>query len=200
MVLFIYLFLRCYLFIHERHRGGWGQRCRQREKQAPCREPDVELDLGSPGSRPGLKTGAKPLSHPGIPGILFKCVCVSVHLTSFLGSKKSVVYLCTPTRAENNKGKEYSESCMFVFHTGRRWQGNILPTSFPGELGLYDCIGSHMLLNQCAKHQIHSSINEKILKLLFKLMIVTVREVFFSLNVDTVGMPGWLSSWALPSA
>ena len=28
---------------------------RQREKQAPCREPDVELDPGSPGSGPGLK-------------------------------------------------------------------------------------------------------------------------------------------------
>ena len=28
---------------------------RQREKQAPCREPDVELDPRSPGSCPGLK-------------------------------------------------------------------------------------------------------------------------------------------------
>ena len=27
----------------------------QREKQAPCREPDVGLDSGSPGSGPGLK-------------------------------------------------------------------------------------------------------------------------------------------------
>ena len=43
------------------------QRHRQREKQAPCREPDVRLDLGSPGSRSGLKAGAKPLNHPGIP-------------------------------------------------------------------------------------------------------------------------------------
>ena len=39
----------------------------QREKQAPCREPDVGLDPGTPGSRPGPKAGAKPLSHPGIP-------------------------------------------------------------------------------------------------------------------------------------
>ena len=28
---------------------------RQRENQAPCREPDVGLDAGSPGSHPGLK-------------------------------------------------------------------------------------------------------------------------------------------------
>ena len=33
---------------------GERQRHRQREKQAPCREPDVGLDLRSPGSGPGL--------------------------------------------------------------------------------------------------------------------------------------------------
>ena len=31
------------------------QRHRQREKQAPCREPDVGLDPGTPESLPGLK-------------------------------------------------------------------------------------------------------------------------------------------------
>ena len=31
------------------------QRHRQREKQAPCWEPDVGLNAGSPGSHPGLK-------------------------------------------------------------------------------------------------------------------------------------------------
>ena len=46
------------------------QRHRQREKQAPCREPDVGLDPRTQGSRPGPKAGAKPLSHPGIPEIL----------------------------------------------------------------------------------------------------------------------------------
>ena len=39
---------------------------RKREKQAPCREPDVGLDPWTPGSPPGPKAGAKPLSHPGI--------------------------------------------------------------------------------------------------------------------------------------
>ena len=56
---FIYLFM----IDIERER----QRHRQREKQAPCREPDVGLDPGSPGLRPGPKAGTKPLSHPGIP-------------------------------------------------------------------------------------------------------------------------------------
>ena len=37
----------------EREKGG--QRHRQREKQAPCREPDMGLNPGSPGSGLGLK-------------------------------------------------------------------------------------------------------------------------------------------------
>ena len=40
---------------------------RQREKQAPYKDPNVGLYPGSPGSRPGPKAGAKPQSHPGIP-------------------------------------------------------------------------------------------------------------------------------------
>ena len=50
----IFIFLR-FLFIYswETHRER--QRHRQREKQAPCREPDVGLHLGSPGSLSGLK-------------------------------------------------------------------------------------------------------------------------------------------------
>ena len=42
-----------------------------REKQAPCREPDVGVDSGSPGPRPGPKAGTKPQSHPGIPMLSF---------------------------------------------------------------------------------------------------------------------------------
>ena len=34
-------------------------------------EPDVGLDPRTPGSRPRLKAGAKPLSHPGIPCMTF---------------------------------------------------------------------------------------------------------------------------------
>ena len=38
------------------------QRRRPREEQAPCREPDGGLDPGTPGSRPGPKADAHPLS------------------------------------------------------------------------------------------------------------------------------------------
>ena len=41
-----------FLFI-DREREG--QRHRQREKQASCREPDVGLNPGTPGSSPGLQ-------------------------------------------------------------------------------------------------------------------------------------------------
>ena len=54
-----------------RERERERQRHRQREKQAPCREPEVGLDPGSPGSCPGPKAGTKPLSHPGIPSYEF---------------------------------------------------------------------------------------------------------------------------------
>ena len=43
------------------------QRHRQREKQAPCREIDVGLDPGTPGSYPESKASAKSLRHPGTP-------------------------------------------------------------------------------------------------------------------------------------
>ena len=53
--------------MRDKERERERQRHRQREKQAPCREPDVGLNPGTPRSRPGPKAGAKPLSHPGIP-------------------------------------------------------------------------------------------------------------------------------------
>ena len=63
----ITLFLRFLIyFINETHTHR-ERESRQREEQAPCREPDMGHDPGSPGSRPGPKAGAKPLSHPGIP-------------------------------------------------------------------------------------------------------------------------------------
>ena len=53
--------------------GTQWEREREAETQAEAepgsmhRKPDVGLDPGSPGSRPGPKAGAKPLHHPGIP-------------------------------------------------------------------------------------------------------------------------------------
>ena len=43
------------------------QRHRQREKQTPCREPDVGLDPRTQGSRPESKADTQPLSHSGVP-------------------------------------------------------------------------------------------------------------------------------------
>ena len=41
--------------MRDTQRGRGGLRHRQREKQAPCREPDVGLDPRAPGSGPGPK-------------------------------------------------------------------------------------------------------------------------------------------------
>ena len=43
------------------------QRHRQREKQAPCRDPNAGLDPRTPGSRPEPKADAQPLTPPGAP-------------------------------------------------------------------------------------------------------------------------------------
>ena len=40
-------------------------------EQAPCREPDVGLDPGSPESGPGWKADAQPLSPSCVPLFLF---------------------------------------------------------------------------------------------------------------------------------
>ena len=45
------------------------ERDRQREKQVPCREPDVGLYPGTLGSCPGPKAGDQSLSHPGVPAL-----------------------------------------------------------------------------------------------------------------------------------
>ena len=51
----------------ERERDG---RHRQREKQAPWREPDAGLNPRTPGSRPEPKADVQPLSHPGTPSLI----------------------------------------------------------------------------------------------------------------------------------
>ena len=60
--------------MRETHTERERERKREREAETQAegeagsmhREPDVGLDSGSPGSHPGLKAGAKLLSHPGV--------------------------------------------------------------------------------------------------------------------------------------
>ena len=44
---------------------------REAEGERLHAEPDLGLHPRTPGSRPGLKAGAKLLNHPGIPGSNF---------------------------------------------------------------------------------------------------------------------------------
>ena len=65
---------RFYWFICERPRKRekerQGQRHRQREKQTPTRRLRWDFTL-DPGSPPELKADAQPLSHKGVPDMLF---------------------------------------------------------------------------------------------------------------------------------
>ena len=53
----------------------------EREKQAPYKKPVVGLDPGSPGSCPGPKAGAQPLSYPGVPHVTFRSL--NYHLSNW---------------------------------------------------------------------------------------------------------------------
>ena len=63
----IFIFLKI-VFMRETER----QRHRQREKQTPWGEPDVELDPRTLGSQPESKADTQPLSHPRTPTLLIE--------------------------------------------------------------------------------------------------------------------------------
>ena len=60
-----------YLFLRDTEKGRDREAERQREKQAPCGEPDAELDPGTLGSHPELEVDTQPLSHLGVPIVLY---------------------------------------------------------------------------------------------------------------------------------
>ena len=62
-------FFKKILFIYSWDTERERRRYRQREKQAPCRQPDVGLDSKTPGSCPEPKADAQQLRHPGIPTV-----------------------------------------------------------------------------------------------------------------------------------
>ena len=71
------------MIVTERERGAETQA--EGEAGSMHREPDVGFDLGSPGSRPGPKAGAKPLRHPGIPDM------ITINATAWMGLKTIVL-------------------------------------------------------------------------------------------------------------
>ena len=64
---------RFYLFIHERQRER-GRDLRQREKQAPCREPDVGLNFRSKDHALSQRQALNRWATQGSPTIIFKSV------------------------------------------------------------------------------------------------------------------------------
>ena len=79
---------------------------REREKQAPRREPNAGLDPRTPGPCPGPKAGAKLLSQPGI-------------LNFWLSNRNMVYWILPKCHSLAQTGKTIS--CTFI-----RVQGNTL--------------------------------------------------------------------------
>ena len=123
-----------------REREKERQRLGQREKQAPCREPDVGFHPGTPGSRSGPKAGGKPLSHPGIPflyslgkyPVMWLSDCMVVLFLIFWGTPILASTVATPVSITSNSARGFLflyiltnivVSCVFNFsyHTGMRW-------------------------------------------------------------------------------
>ena len=71
------------------------ERHRQREKQAPCGEPDVGLDPRTPGSRPKPKADAQSLGHPGVPHVsivkIMKCILHMSRYRNVRTAKKAII-------------------------------------------------------------------------------------------------------------
>ena len=79
------------------------QRHRQREKQAPCRDPDAGLDPRTLGSQPEPKAETQPLSHPdSTPRTLFQALSQAVTGVPTLPMFDSRVYL------QSNSGRKSS--------------------------------------------------------------------------------------------
>ena len=68
----------------DRERERERERERQTDRQTDrgrSRELDVGLNPGGPGSRPEMKAGSRPLSHPGIAYISFFCVIPNLFIS-----------------------------------------------------------------------------------------------------------------------
>ena len=91
-VLFCFVFF--FFLIYDSHTEREREREREVETQVEGeagsmnREPNVGLDPGSPGSRPGPKAGAKPLRHPGIP---IACVLRGVFFNMGISSHSNTI-------------------------------------------------------------------------------------------------------------
>ena len=87
------LFFKNILFIYLWQTQREGQRHGQREKQAPCREPDVGLRSPDPGSHPDPKADAEPLSHPGVPSHCWKIIIDLIYIRKCLSSTNSIFHV-----------------------------------------------------------------------------------------------------------
>ena len=85
-------------------------------------EPNVGLNPGYPGSRPGPKAGTKPLHHPGIPNLFF----IGVQLTNIQNNTQCSSRQVSPSVPVTHSPHSSSSS------------PSSTPSSFPRVSSLYD--------------------------------------------------------------
>ena len=103
--------MRDTLCLRERQRHRW------REKQAPCREPDVRLDPRTPGSQLQPKAYTQPLSHPGSPKDALKTL-LGFNKYIFFFNKVSEIYM--PSSQTGNPGKEFQQNILSIKHDNKK--------------------------------------------------------------------------------
>ena len=124
------------------------QRHRQREKQAPCREPDVGLDPRSPGSCPGLKAT---LNRWATWAALWDIFLLSFSLALFLKSFKPFPFKQNPTAFSDNRPcvqwNSHSESLRLEGSSQVWSQLNLLGKAL--EHHVWDTIADFLCLSGC---------------------------------------------------
>ena len=79
--IFLFSLILKILFVQWRHRE-MRERHRQKEKQAPCRKPNVGLIPQTPGSRLEPRADGQLLSHPVVPNSIFLYLIIGIPMLS----------------------------------------------------------------------------------------------------------------------
>ena len=114
-----------YLFMTDRQTHTEKQRHRQREKQAPCREPDVGLDTGSPGSHPGLKAALNRRAT----GSFFLLQKVKIEYEDLWESKTSASKRNSKNRDTHKQQQRYACAKASYPGIGPHWKQSTLQTA-----------------------------------------------------------------------
>ena len=111
-IFFILKILLIYSWETQKERG----RHRQRKKQAPCREPEVGLDSGSPGSHPEPKAECLTAEPPRRPNNSVLNILFILSLLTTFSNKRNW------KKMENKKNREEERGEVITTAVANRWR------------------------------------------------------------------------------